>query len=79
MGRRVLRRYIWGYSVCLCPIKRTQGLYGLTRHVMRYREACIHMDNKPDRPNDFMHTIDESYADIMTIYSVNKNDKYNNR
>ena len=29
MGRRVLRRYIWGYSVCLCPIKRTPGLYGL--------------------------------------------------
>ena len=29
MGRRVLRRHIWGYSVCLCPIKRTQGLYGL--------------------------------------------------
>ena len=29
MGRRVLRRHIWGYSVCLCPIKRTSGLYGL--------------------------------------------------
>ena len=29
MGRRVLRRYIWGYSVCPCPIKRTHGLYGL--------------------------------------------------
>ena len=25
-----LRRHIWGYSVCLCPIKRTPGLYGLT-------------------------------------------------
>ena len=30
MGRRVLRRHTWGYSVCLCPIKRTPGLYGLT-------------------------------------------------
>ena len=29
MGRRVLRSSIWGYSVCLCPIKRTPGLYGL--------------------------------------------------
>ena len=29
MGRRVLRRHIWGYSVCLCPIKGTSGLYGL--------------------------------------------------
>ena len=26
MGRRVLRRHIWGYSVCLCPIKGTPGL-----------------------------------------------------
>ena len=25
-----LRRHILGYSVCLCPIKRTSGLYGLT-------------------------------------------------
>ena len=24
-----LRRHIWGYSVCLCPIKRTRGLHGL--------------------------------------------------
>ena len=28
MMRRVLRRHIWGYSVCLCPIKRTPDLYG---------------------------------------------------
>ena len=26
MGRRVLRRYIWGYAVCLCPTKKTPGL-----------------------------------------------------
>ena len=26
MGCRVLRRHIWGYSVCLCPIKGTPGL-----------------------------------------------------
>ena len=25
MGRRILRRHIWGYSVCLCPIKGTPG------------------------------------------------------
>ena len=29
MGRRVLGRHIWGYSVCLCPIKGTPGLYEL--------------------------------------------------
>ena len=26
MGRRVLRRHIWGFSLCLCPIKGTPGL-----------------------------------------------------
>ena len=26
MGRCVLRRHVWGYYVCLCPIKRTPGL-----------------------------------------------------
>ena len=25
----ILRRHIWCYSVCLCPMKRTTGLYGL--------------------------------------------------
>ena len=30
MGCRVLRHHNWGYSVCLCPIKRTPVLYGLT-------------------------------------------------
>ena len=29
MGRHVLRLHIYGYSVCLCPIKRTPGLFGL--------------------------------------------------
>ena len=27
--RRVLRRLVWIYTVCLCPTKRTLGLYGL--------------------------------------------------
>ena len=30
MGRRVLRRHIWGYSVCLCPTKGTPGLNELS-------------------------------------------------
>ena len=25
-GSEVLRRHIWGYTVCLYPIKRTSGL-----------------------------------------------------
>ena len=32
MGRRVLRRHIWGYSDCLCSIKKTPGLSGLSEH-----------------------------------------------
>ena len=27
--RRVLRRLIWVSAICLCPTKRTLGLYGL--------------------------------------------------
>ena len=26
MGRRVLQRHIWGYAVCLCPIKTTPDI-----------------------------------------------------
>ena len=26
MGRHVLRRHIWGYTVCLCPTKGMPGL-----------------------------------------------------
>ena len=37
MGRRVLRCHILGYSVCLCPIKRTPGLYGLTAYFFNFR------------------------------------------
>ena len=28
--RRVLRRHIWGYAVCLCPTERTPGLNELS-------------------------------------------------
>ena len=35
MGRRVLRHHIWGYSVCLCPIKRMPDLYGLKGLVVK--------------------------------------------
>ena len=33
MGRRVLLRHIWGYSVCLCSIKGTPGLNELSNHL----------------------------------------------
>ena len=32
-GTRVLRRHIWGYSVCLCPIKGTPGLSELRTRI----------------------------------------------
>ena len=34
MGRRVLRRHIWSYAVCLCPIKGTPGLNELKETVI---------------------------------------------
>ena len=37
MGRRVMRRHIWSYSVCLYPIKGTTGLYEL-----RSPESLMH-------------------------------------
>ena len=40
MGRRVLRRHIWGYSVCLCPIKGTPGLKELTRQSSMVNSSC---------------------------------------
>ena len=30
MGRRVLRRHIWGYAVCLCPIKALKCLLAIS-------------------------------------------------
>ena len=33
MERRVLRRHIWGYSVCLCPTNRTLGLNEFTKFI----------------------------------------------
>ena len=34
MGRRVLQRHIWGYSVSLCHMKRTPGLYELSNDLV---------------------------------------------
>ena len=48
MGRRVLRRHIWGYSVCLCPIKGTPGLNELNQaasavHIHTIALTCTSM------------------------------------
>ena len=42
MGRRVLRRHIWGYSVCLCPIKGTPGLNEI-KVLPTVNRKCQHM------------------------------------
>ena len=48
--RRVLRRHIWGYAVCLCPTKRTPDLneliqvkfpYSTTQHQSTYITLMI--------------------------------------
>ena len=51
MGRRVLRRHIWGYTVCLCPIKRTPGLNELksTFYIICYIPSSI---KKTPTPNE---------------------------
>ena len=40
MGRRVLRCHIWGYSVCLCRIKRTSGLHPVMRNRKIVKLIC---------------------------------------
>ena len=41
MGRRVLRCHIWGYSVCICAIKRTLCLNGLKSFVFVTSCKCF--------------------------------------
>ena len=41
MGRRVLRRPFWGYSVCQCPTKGTPGLYELRIVALFRREDYV--------------------------------------
>ena len=41
MGRRVLRRHIWGYSVCLCPTKGTPGFNELNTDP--FKAAYLHL------------------------------------
>ena len=43
MGRRDLRRRIWGYAGCPCPIKRTLGLYGLMLRFSRLSVYCTRL------------------------------------
>ena len=43
MGGRVLRRPIWGYSVCLRPIKGTPGLNELTCYLCFFIQFPKHI------------------------------------
>ena len=54
MGRRVLRRLISGYSVCLCPIKRTLGFHGLSDDKNANAQVCL---NRPSSLCDKKDTI----------------------
>ena len=41
MGRRVLRRHIWDYAVCLCPTKRTPGLNELSGVLQNHGNIAV--------------------------------------
>ena len=53
MGRRVLRRHICGYAVCLCPIKGTPGLYKL-RSEEKTQYICYVREMISGKSNAFM-------------------------
>ena len=40
MGRRVLRRHIWGYTVCPCPTKGSPGLNELLARATTVEYTC---------------------------------------
>ena len=46
MGHRVLRSHIWGYSVCLGPIKRTPGLNEITVKRINSQRLTFTSDEK---------------------------------
>ena len=62
MGRRVLRRHIWGYSVCLCPIKGAPGLNELM-HV------CGNLPHKINKKKDEMTEIKVGKNDSVCVQS----------
>ena len=37
--RRVVRRLIWVFIVCLCPTKRTLGINGLKSYLLRAKKT----------------------------------------
>ena len=52
--RSVLRRLIWVCNVCLCPTKKTLGLYGLTTLFFQPKGQSPLYDSVED-PNCFKH------------------------
>ena len=76
MGRHVLRRHNWGYSVCLCPIKRAPGLYGLrhqeeevTQPYNNYTKPNIRQQVRPRRKT-FFH----AQHDIYPAHKIKKSE-----
>ena len=52
MGRRVLWRHIWGYTVCLCPTKGTSGLNELSNYFgLDYYFHCKKIETMSVSPN----------------------------
>ena len=67
MGRRVLRRHAWGYSICLCPIKGTTGLNELMLN------GFAHHYNHFVEPTFIFRDIRSDYKDLfhLSLKSLN--------
>ena len=59
--RRMMRRLIWVCTICLCHIKRTLGLYGLTHLLTTFA-------NSLDLRNSSFETISKLYA--PSVYNL---------
>ena len=44
--RRILRRLIWVCTVCLCPTKRTLGLYGFSINSLDIWKEIVHFSHQ---------------------------------
>ena len=69
MGCRVLPHHIWGYTVCLCPTKRMQGLYDLMYKVL------LHLKNDYTTSHDLI-TYRRCKNQIGPFFRINLNKPY---
>ena len=73
MGRRDLRRHIWVYSVCICPIKGTPGLNELSRQIINEGHKCSDTKTIQVAKTDITKTLP---SDIQRLFSAVKIEKF---